>query len=168
MHVRRIPRIVLVMPVALVTFGLALAQSLPVQAATPAPAKKPALTVSATSNLKSDQSVKVRGTGFDVNKGIYVAFCVAPKAGLAPTPCGGKPGNESASSAVWISSKPPSYAKSMTTPFGKGGTFATAITVSTMIGETDCRVVTCGIAARADHRRTQDRSQDVFIPVSFG
>lgn len=140
----------------------------PAQAAKSAPKQSPSLSVSAVSKVKSRQAVKVHGSGFDVNKGIYVAFCVAPKPGLAPTPCGGAPGSASASSAAWIASNPPSYGKSMTTPFGKGGTFNVPITVSTMIGDVDCRVTTCGIATRADHRRAQDRSQDVFVPVSFG
>jgi len=138
------------------------------QLASAAPAPKPSLQVSATSNLKSGQQVTVKGKGFDVNKGIYIAFCVAPKPGQAPTPCGGAPGSQTASSAEWIASNPPPYGKGMTKPFGKGGSFTVPIRVSTMIGEIDCRVTQCGIAARADHRRSSDRSQDVFIPVSFG
>ncbi len=140
---------------------------LPAQAANPPAKQGPWLSVSATAKLKSGQSVQVRGSGFDVRKGVYVAFCVAPKPGQAPTPCGGAPGSATASSAAWIATNPPAYAKGMTTPFGKGGSFAVPITVSTMIGDIDCRVASCGIAARADHRRSQDRSQDVFVPVSF-
>ena len=157
------------MPVPALLLALALVASAtgPAQAATAAPKKSPTLTVSATSQLKSGQAVKVRGSGFDVSKGIYVAFCVAPKPGMAPSPCGGAPGSETASSAVWISSNAPSYGKGMTTPYGKGGTFTVPITVSTMIGDIDCRVVKCGIASRADHRRSLDRTQDVFIPVTF-
>ncbi|MDP2014759.1 MAG: hypothetical protein Q8L05_11095 [Actinomycetota bacterium] len=162
------PRTAAVVTTTLLAATLVASASLPALAATAAPRKSPSMTVSATTKVKSGQAVKVRGSGFDTSKGIYVAFCVAPKPGLAPTPCGGAPGSESVSSAVWISSNPPSYGKSMTTPFGKGGTFAVPITVTSMIGEIDCRVTRCGIAARADHRRSQDRSQDVFIPVTFG
>jgi len=135
--------------------------------ASAAPAKGPSLKVSASTNLKAGQVVTVSGSGFDVNKGVYVAFCVAPKPGLAPTPCGGAPGGETASSAVWVASNPPPYGKGMTTPFKKGGSFKVPVAVSTSIGEFDCTVVQCGIAARADHRRSSDRSQDVFVPVSF-
>jgi len=150
---------------AVVTAG-ALALSL-APAAVAAPAKAPSLKISATSKLKDGQVLTVSGSGFDVRKGIYVAFCVAPKPGQAPTPCGGAPGGETSSSAVWIASNPPPYGKGLTTPFKKGGSFKVPVTVSTSIGEFDCTVVQCGIAARADHRRSSDRTQDVFVPVSF-
>ena len=33
--------------------------------------------------------IVVTGKGFDETVGIYLAWCLKPKAGMAPTPCGG-------------------------------------------------------------------------------
>ncbi len=55
-------------------------------------------------------TVQVNGTGFDTNKGIYVALCVIPSPGVAPSPCGGGIAMEGSTGAShWISSNPPSY-----------------------------------------------------------
>ena len=72
------------------------------------------LTVSATT-AKSGSMITVTGTRFDETVGIYLAFCVIPKKGAAPTPCGGgvnKAGTGEAS--FWISSNPPPYAVGLT------------------------------------------------------
>ena len=41
------------------------------------------------------------------------------------------------------------------------------LSVSARIGEFDCREVRCAVVTRADHTRSEDRSQDVRVPVSF-
>ena len=46
------------------------------------------LSVSAKT-AKSGSMITVKGRGFDETVGIYLAFCVVPKKGQLPTPCGG-------------------------------------------------------------------------------
>ena len=134
------------------------------------PAKiAPRLSVSKVTGISvNGETVRVTGSGFDMTKGIYVAFCVKPPAGQAPSPCGGGADtNGDSGSSEWISSNPPPYGKSLAKPYGVGGTFSVSVRVSPKIGSVDCRVTTCVIATRADHTRSSDRSQDVFIPIRF-
>jgi iron complex transport system substrate-binding protein len=128
------------------------------------------LSVSRTGGLDpAGEAVTVSGAGYDIAKGIYVSFCVLPPPGQKPTPCGG--GIDLAGSSggtVWVTSDPPAYAKGLTTPFGPGGTFEVGITVEAAIADGfDCRVIACAVVTRADHTRGDDRSADVFVPVSF-
>ena len=125
------------------------------------------LTVSATS-AKSGSMITVTGNRFDETVGIYLAFCVIPKKGAAPTPCGGgvnKAGTGEAS--FWISSNPPPYAVGLTEEFLPGGRFTQKVEVSRKIGKFDCTKVRCAITVRADHLRGNDRSYDMFIPVKI-
>ena len=125
------------------------------------------LTVSATT-AKSGSMITVTGTRFDETVGIYLAFCVIPKKGAAPTPCGGgvnKAGTGEAS--FWISSNPPPYAVGLTEEFLPGGRFTQKVQVSRKIGKFDCTKVICAITVRADHLRGNDRSYDMFIPVKI-
>lgn len=138
----------------------------------------PMLSASRTSGLSpAGETIRVRGSGFDETKGIYVALCVrAPKPTMAPAPCGGGGVllDGSDGSSQWISSNPPAYGDGLAIPFGPGGSFDVTIHVSAIIQAAtattpaiDCRVVACGITTRADHLRSGDRSQDYFIPVTF-
>jgi hypothetical protein len=130
-------------------------------------AKGQVLTVSATT-AKSGAMVTVTGNRFDETVGIYLAFCVIPKKGAAPTPCGGgvnKAGTGEAS--FWISSNPPPYAVGLTQEFLPGGRFTQKVQVSRKIGKFDCTKVRCAITVRADHLRGNDRSYDMFIPVKI-
>ena len=34
-------------------------------------------------------------------------------------------------------------------------------------GDLDCTLVKCGVVTRSDHLRYTDRTQDVFVPISF-
>lgn len=115
-------------------------------------------------------TVQVNGTGFDTNKGIYVALCVIPSPGVAPSPCGGGIAMEGSTGAShWISSNPPSYGVGLAVPYGSGGTFSVALTVNSAISPTiDCRSTPCAITTRRDHMASGDRSQDELIPVTFG
>ncbi|MEU4691869.1 hypothetical protein [Actinoplanes sp. NPDC023714] len=135
---------------------------------TPAQAAK-RLTASQTKGLdRAGETITVTGRGYDVEKGIYVAFCLDNGAGVLPSPCGGGADMSGDSGAsVWISSNPPSYAEGLTKPYGKGGSFKVTLKVSQMIGDIDCAVRGCAIVTRNDHTRTNDRSQDVRIPVRF-
>jgi hypothetical protein len=113
-------------------------------------------------------SLVVSGRGFDETVGLYLAYCVIPGKGKAPTPCGGgvnKAGMGEAS--YWISSNPPPYAVGLTDEFLPGGRFKHSVKISTNIGKFDCRKVRCAITVRSDHLRTGDRSNDLFIPITL-
>lgn len=112
--------------------------------------------------------IRVSGRGFDETIGIYLAICVIPEKGKAPTPCGGgvnKAGLGEAS--VWISSNAPGYAVGLTDEFRPGGRFTHNLSVSQRIGKFDCRKVRCAVTVRSDHLRTGDRTQDLFIPITI-
>ncbi len=128
------------------------------------------LAVSQAAGLNpSGQAIRVLGSGYETNKGVYVALCVIPPRNTAPSPCGGGADmDRSAGAAEWISNNPPPYAVGLTKPYGAGGSFDTTFLVSPMISPTiDCRTVRCAIVTRNDHTRGSDRSQDIFVPVSF-
>lgn len=117
--------------------------------------------------VAAGSSLTVTGRGFDETVGIYLAYCVVPAKGKAPTPCGGginKAGMGEAS--YWISSNPPPYAAGLTDEFLPGGRFTHPVKISAMIGKFDCRKVRCAITVRSDHLRTGDRSNDLFIPIT--
>ena len=114
------------------------------------------------------QRLVVTGRGFDPRIGIYVGLCVIPERGAKPTPCGGGVNTSGASSAsAWVSSNPPPYGQSLAIPFGRRGSFRVVLTVSSAIGDVDCRTTPCAIVTRADHTRPGDRSADVIVPVTF-
>ena len=125
------------------------------------------LTVSATT-AKNGSMITVSGNRFDETVGIYLAFCVVPKKGELPTPCGGgvnKAGT--GESSFWISSNPPPYAIGLTDEFSPGGRFTHKVKISKKIGKFDCTKVKCAITVRADHLRGNDRSYDMFVPVKI-
>lgn len=115
------------------------------------------------------QQITVHGSGFDEAKGIYVSLCVVPTPGQAPGPCGGGVDREGTSGAsAWISSNPPSYAQGLPTAYGPGGSFQVTVEVRPQLdASTDCYQVRCAIVTRNDHTRGSDRSQDLFVPVTF-
>ena len=120
------------------------------------------------STFSKSAKVTVTGKGFDETVGIYLAYCVMPKTGAAPTPCGGgvnKSGMGDAS--YWISSNPPPYGVGLAIPFSPGGRFSEKVAVSRKIGKFDCRKVKCAIAVRSDHLHEGDRSHDIFIPITI-
>lgn len=122
----------------------------------------------AKSTFTKNAKVLVTGKGFDETVGIYLAYCVIPKNGGAPTPCGGgvnKSGTGEAS--YWISSNPPPYGIGLAIPFAPGGRFTEKVAISRTIGKYDCRKVKCAIAVRSDHLHEGDRSHDIFIPITF-
>ena len=121
-----------------------------------------------TQILKKNSVLTVTGKGFDETVGIYLAFCVVPKQGALPTPCGGGV-NKSGMGAgsFWISSNPPPYGVGLATEFLPGGRFIQKVAVSRKIGKFDCTKVKCAITVRADHIREGDRSRDIFLPITF-
>ena len=127
------------------------------------------LTVTPTRGLSaSGQTITVKGRGFSERVGVYVGLCVIPRSGMKPSPCGGGMDTDGSSQAsAWISSNPPAYGLNLAKPYKRGGNFTVRIRVSPRIGTTDCRVVRCAVVARADHMRSNDRTWDVVVPVSF-
>lgn len=141
----------------------------PKQTRTPRPATpaEPSLTVSKSSGLDPNgQTITVTGRNFDTTKGVYIALCA--KVGGMPGNCGGGVDmTGSGGASAWVSSNPPGYAAGLPTPYGKGGTFRVTLKVKGELGDgTPCRTQ-CFIAARADHTRSSDRSQDMYVPVRF-
>jgi len=120
------------------------------------------------SQFSKEMKVKVVGRSFDETIGIYLAYCVVPKKGLAPSPCGGgvnKAGIGEASH--WISSNPPPYGVGLAVPFQPGGRFTEVVAITRKIGKFDCRKVKCAITVRSDHLHEGDRSHDIYIPVTI-
>ncbi|WP_320782586.1 LPXTG cell wall anchor domain-containing protein [Streptomyces sp. CRN 30] len=133
------------------------------------------LTVSKTSGLaEAGETVTVTGSGYNTEKGIYVAFCVDNGAGRTPTPCvGGVDMSGESGASVWVSSDPPSYGEGLAEPYegsGKNGSFSVQVKVRAKDANTDCTKsgVTCAVITRNDHTRGGDQSQTVRVPVTFG
>ena len=126
-------------------------------------------TVSASATTVANNAViTVTGKRFDETVGIYLAICVIPKKGLAPTPCGGGVNKAGVGEgSFWISSNPPPYGVGLADPFKPGGRFSYKIRVSKKIGKFDCKKVKCAITVRADHLRSEDRSYDLYLPITF-
>jgi hypothetical protein len=153
-----------------VVIALALSFALPAsaQAAVSATSANGA-TISIEKNKFSKNTlVTVTGKDFDETVGIYLAYCVVPKKGSLPTPCGGgvnKTGMGDAS--YWISSNPPPYGIGLAIPFTPGGRFSEKVSISRTIGKFDCRKVKCAITVRSDHLHEGDRTHDIFIPITI-
>ena len=151
--------IALVLPLVLIT---------PAQAATKVVKGTAGQILTASvASVKSGASIIVTGNHFDETVGIYLGFCIIPKLGAAPTPCGGginKAGT--GESSFWISSNPPPYGVGLAENFLPGGRFIKKVKISKMIGKFDCSKVKCAITVRADHLRSDDRSFDLFIPIT--
>ena len=126
------------------------------------------LTASKTTQVSAGEAISVSGKGFDKTVGIYVEMCQIVPAGTLPSVCGGGQNMTGAGAAsFWISSNPPSYGKNLAIPFKSGGTFSVGLKVKPLIGKIDCRKVQCAIYVRADHTRTQDRTHDIKLPITF-
>ncbi|MFC9916170.1 hypothetical protein [Streptomyces sp. NPDC059862] len=133
------------------------------------------LTVSKASGLDpAGETVTVSGSGYNTEKGIYVAFCVDNGPGKTPTPCvGGVDMSGESGASAWVSSNPPSYGEGLAKPYegsGHKGSFSVQIKVRAKDANTDCTKsgVTCAVITRNDHTRGGDQSQTVRIPVTFG
>ena len=126
------------------------------------------LTASKTMGIKGGQLIEVSGKGFDTKVGIYVEMCQVVPAGTLPTTCGGGVNlSGSGAASFWISSNPPSYGRNLAIPYKVGGVFSVGLKVQHLIGKVDCRKEQCAIYIRADHTRTQDRTHDIKLPISF-
>ena len=135
---------------------------------TVASTSRPKLSVSQTTNLNPNgTSVTVRRSGYDISKGVYVIVCTQAAPGTQSTCVGGINIDGSSPSSVWVSSNPPSYAIGLTTAFQPDGSFNIDLLAVAKSGDLDCTLVKCGVVTRSDHLRYTDRTQDVFVPISF-
>jgi len=126
-----------------------------------------------TTSLKVDRvrdldpagdKVTATGLGFDEAWGIYVALCAVPAPGKAPGPCL----SGSAETSAWISSNPPEFGRDRAKAYEAGGRFEVVLTVRAEIdANTDCRVVACAVTTRSDDTHSDDRWQDLWLPVTF-
>lgn len=117
--------------------------------------------------INPGEIITVTGKRFDPEVGLYLSFCKIPAPGAQPTPCGSINMEERSNTGYWISSNAPSYAKGLTIPFRKNGSFTVKLKINPMIGEYRCASNECAVTIRADHLRTGDRSHDLFVPIRF-
>jgi hypothetical protein len=116
--------------------------------------------------------VDVAGSGFDEARGVYVGLCAIPAAdptlavGAAPKP--GPCAAPAEGGSTWISSNPPDYGKGSAVAYTSGGGFAETLELRAVIdADHDCRVVACALVSRNDDANGADRTQDLYLPVSF-
>ena len=134
----------------------------------------------ATDALTPGDRIVVEGTGYDPDRGIYVAICKIPAdATIKPGPClGGIPEQtEQETQAGAIQYAPSNWINDdwAWKLFGArsfddrdAGTFTAYIEVADPEGEgVDCRVDACGLYTRNDHTALSDRVQDLHLPVAF-
>jgi hypothetical protein len=140
---------------------------------------EPGGTVDTSALVPGDRFV-VSGTGFDPARGIYVAICAIPDdPATKPGPClGGVPSQEAEPSqegaiqfapSNWINDD---WAWKL---FGarsyddrERGTFTAYLEVPPTSDENvDCREVACALYTRNDHTASNDRVQDLSLPLGF-
>ena len=128
----------------------------------------PRLSVSQTSGLDpAGTRITVRGTGYDVTKGVYVIVCNQAAWTEARRCIGGVNIDGSSPVSEWVSTNPPAYAKGLTVPFASDGSFSVTLLARAIGDAIDCTKEKCGVVTFADHTRRDDRSQDVFVAITF-
>ncbi|MFE2500995.1 hypothetical protein [Streptomyces rubiginosohelvolus] len=157
---------------ALLLAGIPVGAAVSADAGTPKTATGPQgqkLTVSATTGLDpAQQKVRVRGEGYGLTTGIYVALCKDNGENRVPSPClGGADMSGASKTSQWIVPPGDPYEGDLAQAFGPGGTFDVEIEIAQKGDGLDCAEVACSVVTRADHRAAGDRTQDVRIPVAF-
>ncbi len=134
-----------------------------------------------TAALAEGQRIVVTGEGFDPSRGIYVALCAVPAdAETKPGPClGGVPETDGAepveegavqwAPSNWINDD---WAWRLfgARGFDDDGAFTAYLEVPAASDEEsglDCAATACAIVTRNDHTASNDRVQDVMLPVGF-
>lgn len=133
-----------------------------------------------TSALVPGQHLVVTGSGYDPDRGIYVAVCAIPAdPATKPGPClGGVPaGGEQEVDEGAVQYAPSNWINDdwAWKLFGarsyddrEAGTFTAYLEMPAASDDhVDCREVACGIYTRNDHTAANDRVQDLYIPVGF-
>lgn len=105
----------------------------------------PDFTLSQSENLTDDSVVTIRGTGYAAGENIYVTQTIEK-----PT-----------------SGYPQTYGEAVKVAVDDAGTFTTELPVDVVFGDVDCRETQCYIASFTAFPKLQDRSQDVWHPISF-
>jgi hypothetical protein len=124
----------------------------------------------------SGATVRVGGTGYNTDQGIFLAFCVIPDSveigdpttyTTLPTPCLG--GRESTDGSARRITNTGTGTPGVTIPYAAHGSFLTTLNLKPEIADGKvCDVtVKCAIITRADFTATTDRSYDQYIPVHF-
>ena len=154
--------------IAIAASALVLLGTSPALAVTKATGQHGEYITASSTKISSGAKITVTGKNFDETVGIYLGFCVVPKKGQLPSPCGGGINKEGIGGAsYWISSNPPPYGVGLAKPYLPGGRFTYVISATKKFGKVDCSKVVCAITVRADHLNSNDRSYDLFIPVTF-
>jgi hypothetical protein len=133
-----------------------------------------------TSAMTPGERFVVSGSGYDPERGIYVAICAIPDEPTEkPGPClGGVPsGGEQEIEEGTIQFAPSNWINDdwAWRLFGarsfddrEAGTFTAYLEVPEAADDhVDCRVVACAVYTRNDHTAAADRVQDLYIPVGF-
>lgn len=133
-----------------------------------------------TSALSPGDRFVVSGSGFDPDRGIYVAICAIPDdPTVKPGPClGGVPsGGEQDIEEGTIQFAPSNWINddwawrllgARSFDDREAGTFTAYIDVPEAADDhVDCRAVACAVYTRNDHTAAADRVQDLYIPVGF-
>ncbi len=133
-----------------------------------------------TSALTPGDRFVVSGSGYDPERGVYVAICAIPDdPTVKPGPClGGVPsGGEQEIEEGTIQFAPSNWINDdwAWRLFGarsfddrEAGTFTAYLEVPEAADDhVDCRVVACAVYTRNDHTAAADRVQDLYIPVAF-
>jgi hypothetical protein len=133
-----------------------------------------------TSELIPGARIIVSGSGYDPDRGIYVAICAIPDdPSVKPGPClGGVPsGGEQEVDEGTIQYAPSNWINDdwAWKLFGarsyddrEAGTFTAYIEVPEASDDhVDCRALACGLYTRNDHTAANDRVQDLYVPVGF-
>ncbi|MEV6287522.1 hypothetical protein [Kribbella sp. NPDC051770] len=126
----------------------------------------------ATVLAAAGETITVTGSGYSPSQGYYVALCAVPSDysyGTKPSPCAGGDGQggTTVGPSAWVTNSP--LGGSASYPIAANGTFTAQIRIAETNSGLDCSDpdITCAIVSRRDHFAANDRSGDVYIPVSF-
>lgn len=104
------------------------------------------LTVEPTTGLTSGATVSVSGAGYRAGENIYLAQTIAkPSSGY-----------------------PSTYADAKKVTVSGAGTFSSKLVVKSSFDSVNCQRTACFIASFTAFPKLADRSQDAWIPISFG
>ncbi|GAB2612656.1 hypothetical protein [Kribbella endophytica] len=126
----------------------------------------------ATGLAAAGETITVTGSGYSASQGYYVALCAVPSDysyGTKPSPCAGGDGQggTTVGPSAWVTNNP--LGGSASYPIATNGTFTAQIRIAEINNGLDCSDpdLTCAIVSRRDHFAANDRTGDVYIPVSF-
>jgi len=105
-----------------------------------------------------DGLISIKVSGLPLNNGIYIAQCMAVKAGdMTPPAC-----NPAAKSKLWISDLPADIKMG-----AKSSKSSLILKVDKYFEKGDCIHTKCVLYVTNDHNASSDRSEDQAIPFKF-